>query len=301
MMTRPFLIPAKSTIMTLRSAPGLPKKYAVNATSALHYENFSRGPLSAYLHLCSEQDVPDMIGIIEAAGRKPRRTPDDLRQALDGFHMDFPVAHDAGAMASVEDLLTDTDAGKTFTIRTNIGPMPLTPIANRRRSSCSRRSEGHVRRRTASCARSAGSISQDSRSRALADQTGERPMRRRVGTGLWAALSCGRGAVADCQRGMPVGVGWWFVDGDCRHHPAERNHQSYNTRKQRRNFHRRSGERLYRDTENGRWNSLRARLGLQTGFGLDLTYQRRKFFGCHSRVPDQTAKEASIQFSMIGD
>ncbi|HZK79502.1 MAG TPA: hypothetical protein VFC46_00505 [Humisphaera sp.] len=129
MMTRPFLIPAKSTIMTLRSAPGLPKKYAVNATSALHYQNFSRGPLSAYLHLCSEQDVPDMIGIIEAAGRKPRRTPDDLRQVLDGFHMDFPVAHDAGAMASVEDLLADTDAGKTFAIRTNIGPMLLAPIA----------------------------------------------------------------------------------------------------------------------------------------------------------------------------
>jgi hypothetical protein len=129
MQTRPFLISAKKTIMTLRSTPGLPAKYAVNPTSALHYENFSRGPLSAYLHLCSEQDVSDMIGMIEAAGRKLQRTPDDLRQVLDGFHMNFPVAHDAGALASVESLLAETDAGRGFTIRTNIGPMLAGPIA----------------------------------------------------------------------------------------------------------------------------------------------------------------------------
>jgi len=129
MRTRPFLIRAKATIMAMRSAPGLPKKFAVAPTSGLHYDNFTRGALSAYLHLCSEQDVSDMVGIIEAAGRTHARTPDDLRQVIDAFKMDFPVSHDAGAMRSVEDLLAETDAGRTFAIRTNIGPMLAEPIA----------------------------------------------------------------------------------------------------------------------------------------------------------------------------
>jgi hypothetical protein len=127
MRTRPLFIAAKTTIMALRSAPGLPAKYAVNPTSREHYEDFTRGPLSAYLHLCSEQDVPDMVGVIETAGR--HQTPDDLRSVLDGYHMDFPVTHDAGALASVAQMLKDADAGKPFTIRTNIGPLLAGPIA----------------------------------------------------------------------------------------------------------------------------------------------------------------------------
>ena len=116
-------VPAKTVIIALRSTPMLPKKYAVNPTSRQHYEDFSRGPLSAYLHLCSEQDVPDMVGVFEAAGQKTGRTDDDLRHVLGAFKMDFPVATDAGARQSVDDLLRDADAARPFTVRTNIGPL----------------------------------------------------------------------------------------------------------------------------------------------------------------------------------
>src|SRR5438270_13357918 len=59
MRTHPFGVPSRGLIMAIRSAPLLPKKFAVNPTSRLHYESFSRGPLCAYLHLCSEQSPED--------------------------------------------------------------------------------------------------------------------------------------------------------------------------------------------------------------------------------------------------
>src|ERR1035441_8411626 len=63
MRTRLLHMSAQRVIPALRSIPFLPKEYAVNPTSRKHYEDFSRGPLSAYLHLCSEQDVKDMAGL----------------------------------------------------------------------------------------------------------------------------------------------------------------------------------------------------------------------------------------------
>src|SRR5579871_2675243 len=54
MRTSFLWMPAKRVIIALRSIPMIPKRYAVNPTSRQHYEDFSRGPLSAYLHLCSE-------------------------------------------------------------------------------------------------------------------------------------------------------------------------------------------------------------------------------------------------------
>jgi hypothetical protein len=128
MRTKILGMPAKKVIIALRSTPMIPKKYAVNPTSRQHYEDFSRGPLSAYLHLCSEQDVPDMVGVFEVAGRKTGRTRDDLLQALSSFKMDFPLTTDAGARQSVDDLLRDADAARPFTIRQNIGPLLAAPI-----------------------------------------------------------------------------------------------------------------------------------------------------------------------------
>lgn len=129
MRTHPLFMPAKSEILALRSIPGLPKSLAVNPTSRLHYERFSRGPLSAYLHLCSEQDVPDLVGVVESAGRDGAPTRADLRQILDAFQMDFPVVHDDGALASASAFLRDADASRPFPIRTNIGPLLAEPIA----------------------------------------------------------------------------------------------------------------------------------------------------------------------------
>lgn len=126
MRSRPFFVRASGLIIAVRSVPGLPKQYAVNPTSRLHYENFSRGPLSAYLHLCDEQSVPDFIGIVEGLGRRAAPTDAELRTLLDAFRMDFPVAKDAGAVRSVAALLGDADAGRPFTVRTNV-TKPLAP------------------------------------------------------------------------------------------------------------------------------------------------------------------------------
>ena len=112
-------------IMALRSTPWLPKKYAVNPTSQMHYQNFGRGPLIAYLHLCGEQSVPDVLGIIESAASRSSASDAVLAQVLDSFKMDFPVAKDKGALRSVESLLHDVGSDH-FAIRENIGE-PLKP------------------------------------------------------------------------------------------------------------------------------------------------------------------------------
>jgi hypothetical protein len=124
------LVSAQQILLTLRSIPGLPKEYAIDANSRQHYQDFSQGPLSAYLHLCSEQDVKDMAGMFAAAGGKSPPDDADLLGVLNGFHMDFPVVTDIGARRSVADLLRDTDAGRGFTIQEDIGPRLLEPIAH---------------------------------------------------------------------------------------------------------------------------------------------------------------------------
>jgi hypothetical protein len=128
MRTHILHMSAERVIMALRSIPGLPKEYAVNDTSRKHYDDFAHGPLSAYLHLCSEQDVKDMAGMFAEAGRKTGRTESDLRNVLKGYKMDFPVVIDDGALRSVADLLRDTDAARGFSIQEDIGPRLMTPI-----------------------------------------------------------------------------------------------------------------------------------------------------------------------------
>jgi hypothetical protein len=134
MRTRPLLIPAKRLIVAVRSTPMLPKSIAVNPTSRLHYENFSQGPLSAYIHLCGEQQMDQFVGIFEAIGKRPHLADADLRELLDSFHMDFPVAHDAGAIQSTGTVLHDAEAYRMFSIRQNIGPLLLPDIAELSRS-----------------------------------------------------------------------------------------------------------------------------------------------------------------------
>lgn len=126
MRIHPAFVPAKRIIMAIRSIPFLPKEFAVNPTSQLHYARFSTGPLSAYLHLCSEQDMPEFLPLLESLGHNPHPTDADLRGFLDLFKMDFPVSEDAGARRSVEALLKDTGAEHSFKVRTNVTD-PLKP------------------------------------------------------------------------------------------------------------------------------------------------------------------------------
>lgn len=118
--TRPWGLPTGKIILAIRATPLLPRKYAVNPTSRLHYENFGRGPLVAYLHLCSEQSIGDVVGIVESVSRKKDRSAADLHQVLDAFKMDFPVTRDDGAMQSAESLVHDVQGG-SFAIRGGIG------------------------------------------------------------------------------------------------------------------------------------------------------------------------------------
>jgi hypothetical protein len=129
MRIHPAMVPARRVIMGVRSLPFMPKEFAVNPTSQLHYTHFSAGPLSAYLHLCSEQDMPDFLPLVETMGQKPNPTDADLRGFLDLFKMDFPVVKDAGARRSVAALLQDTDPARPFTVRTNITDLLAPDVA----------------------------------------------------------------------------------------------------------------------------------------------------------------------------
>ena len=108
-------------VMTIRSIPGLPKAYAVEPTSQVHYDNFTRGPLSAYMHLCSEQNVADRVGMLEELGKRGGTLSEaDLLWFLDGFKMDFPVVKDDGAIQSVRLLVEDVGPAQPLAIREKI-------------------------------------------------------------------------------------------------------------------------------------------------------------------------------------
>ena len=123
--THPFLIPGPKLVMTARSLPFAPHRYAINPTSRKHYAKFSSGPLVAYLFLCGEQSVDQFVGILENVSRNPQPTQDDLVQFLQAFHMEYPVCQDAGARQSVATLIRDTRSQQPFTVRKDVGILLL--------------------------------------------------------------------------------------------------------------------------------------------------------------------------------
>jgi hypothetical protein len=121
--TRPLLVRARRLIVAMRSLPLLPRRLAMSPTSRSHYENFSNGPLCAYLFLCGEQSVPEFVAVLEACGHTPEATDAELRLFLDSFHMDVSVCKDAGAIRSAAALVHDTAPQRPFAIRHSIGPL----------------------------------------------------------------------------------------------------------------------------------------------------------------------------------
>jgi hypothetical protein len=109
-------------ILKFRSLPGLPASLAVNPTSESHYRDFSRGELSAYLHLCDEQGVENAVPMIENL-RQQASPPTDAQLAdfLRSFKMPVPIATDAGAVGSVRDMLNDISASTPLVIHTRLG------------------------------------------------------------------------------------------------------------------------------------------------------------------------------------
>jgi hypothetical protein len=120
MNTKACFVNTTAGIMWLRSCPGLPAHLAVNPTSQAHYDNFTRGPLSAYLHLTDETSggLADTIKMIKYVTRNPNPTYDDIRNdLLLNYKFDgYKVAADAGAVASVRRLMDDVDFSRDLTI-----------------------------------------------------------------------------------------------------------------------------------------------------------------------------------------
>jgi hypothetical protein len=119
MNSTPWGVRATSIIMAIRSVPGLPPEYAVSDTSQAHYDAFTRGELSAYLHLCGEQTMDwvlrDLHRIASAGSADA-----DVEAFLRAWKMNRPVASDAAAVAGVKRLLAEVDATKPFEPRAQI-------------------------------------------------------------------------------------------------------------------------------------------------------------------------------------
>jgi hypothetical protein len=122
LLARPFGLSPSTVVLAARSVPGLPKRLAVNPTSQLHYQRFSKGALCAYLHLCGELDVAMFAKSLEDVTAGQVDEPSQGKQFLESFHMDEPVVIDAGAIASAVSLSHDIDH-RPLTIRENIAPL----------------------------------------------------------------------------------------------------------------------------------------------------------------------------------
>jgi hypothetical protein len=122
--SRPMGVQSSTWIMWIRSLPMMPKEFAVNDTSRLHYEQFSKGPLSAYLHLCTEVELltadgtGGYLGEFEGKlGRSAELAAADAEAWLRGLKWDYPVVADAGAVQSLRSVVADAEPYKPFKVR----------------------------------------------------------------------------------------------------------------------------------------------------------------------------------------
>jgi hypothetical protein len=129
MRSRLAFVPGTKAVIFLRSLPGLPEHLRVNDTSYAHYTNFTRGPLSAYMHLTREQGLGDTLKMLKALGSKDAPTDDDVREFLRQYKLHYPVVTDAGAVASVRALLNDVDAGRSFAVQDGVAERLVPHIA----------------------------------------------------------------------------------------------------------------------------------------------------------------------------
>src|SRR5439155_14486252 len=97
--------------------PGLPSSLALSPTSASHYRDFTEGEFSAYLHLAGEQGTGDGVAMLENLVKNGEPTDDEIRAFLRSFKLPYPISTDAGAVASVRALLSDTNPRRPFAVR----------------------------------------------------------------------------------------------------------------------------------------------------------------------------------------
>jgi hypothetical protein len=127
MGARMLTVPIGRIILTLRALPGIPKYLANSEGSASHYADFTRGQLSAYLHLADEQGLTDALPMAEALARRPAATDLEIIAFLRSFNLPVAIPTDAGAIASTRRLLQDL--GPTpLAARTRIHPLLIPHI-----------------------------------------------------------------------------------------------------------------------------------------------------------------------------
>lgn len=118
--TRVAGIRTGEAILMLRSLPGLPEYLRVNSTSQAHYQSFSDGPLSAYLHLAAEQGLPSAAGLLQDLGRRGFLSDQEIVSFLGNFKLHDAVIADAGAVRSVRSLIGDVDPARGFPMTTGV-------------------------------------------------------------------------------------------------------------------------------------------------------------------------------------
>lgn len=129
MRTKVAFVDTTKDIMWLRSLPFLPDHLKVNDTSLAHYSDFTRGPLSAYMHLTGEQGLSDTLKMLGDLGSKEKVTDEDIRQFLHSYKLHNPVVDDAGAIKSVRSLMNDVDPGRKFEVTADVGQKLQSHIA----------------------------------------------------------------------------------------------------------------------------------------------------------------------------
>jgi hypothetical protein len=129
MRTDVCFVDSTRVVLALRSIPGLSKDWAINDTSLAHYTHFRQGPLSAYMHLTREQGLADTLQMLQYIGSKSDLSDQDVRDFLKQYKLYYPVASDAGAVASVRSLINDVDPGRTLEVRDGVADRLMPHIA----------------------------------------------------------------------------------------------------------------------------------------------------------------------------
>jgi hypothetical protein len=129
MRTDVCFVDSTRVVLALRSIPGLSKDWAINDTSLAHYTHFRQGPLSAYMHLTREQGLADTLQMLESLGKKSELSDQDIRDFLKQYKLYYPVASDAGAVASVRALINDVDPGRALVVRDDVANRLMPHIA----------------------------------------------------------------------------------------------------------------------------------------------------------------------------
>ena len=123
MRTRVAFATTTDGIMFLRSLPGLPAHLKVNDTSFAHYTNFTRGPLSAYLHLMTETgELKHTLQMLDYISKQKDLTNEQIRKDfILNYKFDgYKVASDDGACDSVSALINEVDAARGFKITDHV-------------------------------------------------------------------------------------------------------------------------------------------------------------------------------------